>query len=150
MTKKRIKKLLFPLFVSSLSIFCVAGLIYVKVKERDPEEMRKELFVKRVHNSMIDYDFGLATDPINNLNYVRYKSVDKVSPSLVDSFIKNGPNNALKRLISTNQFAMTVVDTSKSLDEKKNLLHYLMIFERTKMTLLQMMDMVLLLVNIMN
>ncbi|WAM09634.1 hypothetical protein ONA24_06715 [Mycoplasmopsis cynos] len=71
-------------------------------------------------------------------------------PSLVDSFIKNGPNNALKRLISTNQFAMTVVDTSKSLDEKKNLLHYLMIFERTKMTLLQMMDMVLLLVNIMN
>ncbi|UWV83063.1 hypothetical protein [Mycoplasmopsis cynos] len=149
MTKKRIKKLLFPLFASSLSIFCVAGLIYV-VKERDPEEMRKELFVKRVHNSIVDYDFGLATDPINNLNYVRYKSVDKVLPSLVDSFIKNGPNNALKRLISTNQFAMTVVDTSKSLDEKKNLLHYLMIFERTKMTLLQMMDMVLLLVNIMN
>ncbi|WAM03368.1 hypothetical protein ONA22_06725 [Mycoplasmopsis cynos] len=78
MTKKRIKKLLFPLFASSLSIFCVAGLIYVKSKERDPEEMRKELFVKRVHNSPIDYDFGLATDPINNLNYVRYKSVDKV------------------------------------------------------------------------
>ncbi|MCU9933457.1 hypothetical protein NWQ33_06385 [Mycoplasmopsis cynos] len=94
--------------------------------------MRKELFVKRVHNSAIDYDFGLATDPINNLNYVRYKSVDKVLPSLVDSFIKNGPNNALKRLISTNQFAMTVVDTSKSLDEKKNLLHYLMIFGRIK------------------
>ncbi|WP_322961387.1 ABC transporter substrate-binding protein [Mycoplasmopsis cynos] len=119
MTKKRIKKLLFPLFTSSLSIFCVAGLISCKPKERDPEEMRKELFVKRVHNSAIDYDFGLATDPINNLNYVRYKSVDKVLPSLVDSFIKNGPNNALKRLISTNQFAMTVVDTSKSLDEKK-------------------------------
>ncbi|WP_322962677.1 ABC transporter substrate-binding protein [Mycoplasmopsis cynos] len=120
MTKKRIKKLLFPLFAGSLSIFCVAGLISCKpTKERDPEEMRKELFVKRVHNSAIDYDFGLATDPINNLNYVRYKSVDKVLPSLVDSFIKNGPNNALKRLISTNQFAMTVVDTSKSLDEKK-------------------------------
>ncbi|WAM05593.1 hypothetical protein OM999_04650 [Mycoplasmopsis cynos] len=61
MTKKRIKKLLFPLFASSLSIFCVAGLISCKpTKERDPEEMRKELFVKRVHNSAIDYDFGLA------------------------------------------------------------------------------------------
>ncbi|UWV85961.1 hypothetical protein NW063_03805 [Mycoplasmopsis cynos] len=35
MTKKRIKKLLFPLFASSLSIFCVAGLISRKpTKER--------------------------------------------------------------------------------------------------------------------
>lgn len=25
-----------------------------------------------------NYDFGLATEPINNLNYIRYKSLDKV------------------------------------------------------------------------
>ncbi|UWV77286.1 hypothetical protein [Mycoplasmopsis cynos] len=140
------------MFAGSLSIFCVAGLISCKVQQK--KEIQRKWEKNYLLNAFIirpiDYDFGLATDPINNLNYVRYKSVDKVLPSLVDSFIKNGPNNALKRLISTNQFAMTVVDTSKSLDEKKNLLHYLMIFGRIKMTLLQMMDMVLLLVNIMN
>ncbi|SJZ56254.1 ABC transporter substrate-binding protein [Mycoplasmopsis verecunda] len=47
----------------------------------------------------INYDLGLATEPINNLNYVKYKSMDKIVPSLVDSFLKNGPTTNLKRVL---------------------------------------------------
>ncbi|MHA3795966.1 ABC transporter substrate-binding protein [Mycoplasma sp. VS31B] len=47
----------------------------------------------------VDYDLGLATEPINNLNYIKYKSMDKIVPSLVDSFLKNGPSTSLKRVL---------------------------------------------------
>lgn len=72
-------------------------------------------------NSSIDYDLGLATEPINNLNYVRYKSVDKILPSLVDSFIKLGPDTNLKRIIKTNNFAMAMVETSQSVNQNGEL-----------------------------
>ncbi|MDC4163085.1 ABC transporter substrate-binding protein [Mycoplasma sp. T363T] len=48
-----------------------------------------------------DYDLGLVTDPINTLNYIKYNSLDKIVPSLVDSYIKNGPSNTLKRVLTS-------------------------------------------------
>ncbi|MGX9394353.1 ABC transporter substrate-binding protein [Mycoplasma sp. 392] len=64
----------------------------------------------------LSYDLGLTAEPINNLNYVRYKSMDKILPSLVDAFLKNGPTTNLKSIIQTNNFYMSMVDTSKLKD----------------------------------
>ncbi|UUD36504.1 ABC transporter substrate-binding protein [Mycoplasmopsis citelli] len=61
-----------------------------------------------------DYDFGLATDPINNLNYVRYNSLDRTIPSLVESFTKQGPTTSLKSIISISPFKFTQVETGSS------------------------------------
>ncbi|QMT98370.1 peptide ABC transporter substrate-binding protein [Mycoplasma tullyi] len=47
-----------------------------------------------------DYDLGLVTNPLNTLNYVKYNSVDRVLPSLVDPYLKNGPSDALKRVLT--------------------------------------------------
>ncbi|MCT4469701.1 ABC transporter substrate-binding protein [Mycoplasma sp. HS2188] len=45
-----------------------------------------------------DYDFGLATNPINSLNYIKYPSVNTILPSIVESPLKSGPNEAIKRI----------------------------------------------------
>ncbi|OBU79268.1 ABC transporter substrate-binding protein [Mycoplasmoides gallisepticum] len=47
-----------------------------------------------------DYDLGLVTNPLNTLNYVKYNSIDRVLPSLVDPYLKNGPSDALKRVLT--------------------------------------------------
>ncbi|UWD34529.1 ABC transporter substrate-binding protein [Mesomycoplasma molare] len=67
-----------------------------------------------------NYDFGLATEPINNLNYIRYKSLDKVLPALIDPFAKSGPSANLKSIINVNDFNMVMIDTSNTKDEKGN------------------------------
>ncbi|TDV24278.1 oligopeptide transport system substrate-binding protein [Mycoplasmopsis mustelae] len=59
----------------------------------------------------IDYDFGLATEPINNLNYIKYNSMNKILPSLVDSFMKTGPNRELKSILKIKQFDFVSVST---------------------------------------
>ncbi|WP_406614691.1 hypothetical protein ACJA23_01680 [Mycoplasma corogypsi] len=64
-------------------------------------------------NANANYDLGLTTQPLNSLNYVINKSVDKILPSLVDGFLKSGPTDELKNLLSTTKFNMTTVDTSK-------------------------------------
>ncbi|WP_416738685.1 ABC transporter substrate-binding protein [Mycoplasma sp. 005V] len=62
----------------------------------------------------VDYDLGLATEPINNLNYVKYKSMDKILPSLVDSFLKTGPSTNLKRVLpSKRSYNFVVMDNPK-------------------------------------
>ncbi|MGY5139659.1 ABC transporter substrate-binding protein [Mycoplasmopsis gallinarum] len=44
-----------------------------------------------------DYDLGLATEPLNSLNYIQFASLSKVLPSLVESPLKGGPNEKLKK-----------------------------------------------------
>lgn len=73
------------------------------------------------------YDFGLTSEPLNNLNYIKFKSVDKILPSLVDSFMKSGPSDSLKSILKTNKFTMTMTNvgtdhTTSNFDEfyKKN------------------------------
>lgn len=61
-----------------------------------------------------DYDFGLASEPLNNLNYVRYRSMDRVLPSLVEPFTKQGPSQALKSIISTSSFTFSRVGTGST------------------------------------
>ncbi|MFV8414389.1 ABC transporter substrate-binding protein [Mycoplasma sp. Z707] len=62
----------------------------------------------------VDYDLGLATEPINNLNYVKYKSMDKILPSLVDSFLKTGPTTSLKRVLASKRsYNFVVMDNPK-------------------------------------
>lgn len=65
----------------------------------------------------IDYDFGLATEPLNNLNYIKYKSMDKILPSLVDSFLKTGPSDELKSIVKSNDFNMVIVDTNGTVNK---------------------------------
>ncbi|WP_025755278.1 periplasmic substrate-binding domain-containing protein [Mycoplasmopsis cricetuli] len=60
------------------------------------------------------YDFGLVTEPINNLNYVRFKSMDRIIPSLVEAFVKSGPTDTLKSVIKVNSFNFAKVDSGRS------------------------------------
>ncbi|MFV8475869.1 ABC transporter substrate-binding protein [Mycoplasma sp. 1932B] len=68
----------------------------------------------KTHSIKVDYDLGLATEPINNLNYIKYKSMDKILPSLVDSFLKTGPTTSLKRVLpSKRSYNFVVMDNPK-------------------------------------
>ncbi|QJG66775.1 ABC transporter substrate-binding protein [Mycoplasma phocoenae] len=42
------------------------------------------------------YDLGLATQPINTLNYVKFATADKILPSLVESPLKSAPSPQLR------------------------------------------------------
>ncbi|QSF13726.1 ABC transporter substrate-binding protein [Mycoplasma sp. Mirounga ES2805-ORL] len=76
------------------------------------KNIKKMLFLSSITTSLvsttllssscnkIDYDFGLVTDPINSLNYIKYGSVNKLLPSLVESPIKQGPNPIVKAIKS--------------------------------------------------
>ncbi|EFF41462.1 ABC transporter substrate-binding protein [Mycoplasmopsis alligatoris] len=88
-----------PVFIASCS----------KNSELDKQE------VVKVHN----YDFGLATDPINNLNYVKYKSVDRILPSLVDGFIKTGPNDGLKQVLPHSKYTMVMMEPGIGQEDAK-------------------------------
>ncbi|WLP85781.1 ABC transporter substrate-binding protein [Mycoplasma seminis] len=93
-TKNRSKKIFkltllasAPLVLSATTIACTS------TKNGAAREHREKMIV--------DYDLGLATEPINNLNYVKYKSMDKIVPSLVDSYLKAGPSTALKSRLAS-------------------------------------------------
>ncbi|VEU74892.1 ABC-type oligopeptide transport system, periplasmic component [Mycoplasmopsis citelli] len=79
-----------------------------------------------------EYDFGLATDPINNLNYVRYSSLDRVIPSLVESFTKEGPTTSLKSIISIGSFKFALVDTPISVNPNNPKADFDEIFKQNK------------------
>ncbi|RMX36109.1 ABC transporter substrate-binding protein [Mycoplasmopsis fermentans] len=67
-----------------------------------------------------NYDLGLVTEPINSLNYLKFNSVSKVLPSIVESPLKTGPNEALKRILSLPEIPMGVYgndDKSNSMDD---------------------------------
>ncbi|MBN0919577.1 ABC transporter substrate-binding protein [[Mycoplasma] gypis] len=67
------------------------------------------------------YDLGLTSEPINNLNYVRYKSLDKILPSLVDAFVKEGPSKELKAsAVHTNKFSMSVMKQTNTEEPSSN------------------------------
>lgn len=59
-------------------------------------------------NKKIDYQLGLSMAPLNSLNYIKYLSVDKVLPSLVESPLKQGPNEALKRIYRLPEIKMSL------------------------------------------
>ena len=52
----------------------------------------------------IDYDFGIAIPPINNLNYVKYDTAMKIMPTLIQGLITSGPGTALKNQLQLPQF----------------------------------------------
>ncbi|MDD1365882.1 ABC transporter substrate-binding protein [Metamycoplasma hyosynoviae] len=56
----------------------------------------------------IGYDLGLTVAPLNSLNYIKYLSVDKVLPSLVESPLKSGPNESLKRIYALPEIKMSM------------------------------------------
>ncbi|WP_347938291.1 ABC transporter substrate-binding protein [Mycoplasma feriruminatoris] len=72
----------------------------------------------------INYDLGLVAEPINSLNYIKFASVSKVLPSLVEAPLKAGPSENLKRILSipeipmgayTNDVRLTSEDVSKGI-----------------------------------
>ncbi|MCU4706494.1 ABC transporter substrate-binding protein [Mycoplasma sp. CSL7503-lung] len=102
-SRKKIKT--FLLAISSFSIPLVGvACSQSSTKEGDKEvnglknENEKVRLNASVLNSVKDYNLGLAANPINSLNYIKYPSVNKILPSLVESPIKSGPNEAIKRI----------------------------------------------------
>lgn len=66
-----------------------------------------------------NYDLGLVSEPINSLNYIKFSSVNRILPSLVESPLKSGPNEALKRILSLPEIPMGAYVNSEVLDEKE-------------------------------
>ncbi|VEU71104.1 ABC transporter substrate-binding protein [Mycoplasmopsis glycophila] len=108
---KQIKKKLFSLL---LTFGATSQLAFIATacgtKEKDKNEEYLNNVIATVDKS--SYDLGLATEPLNNLNYVLKQSVNKILPSLVDSFLKNGPVDSLKSILNTSKFNMVMVDTN--------------------------------------
>lgn len=113
MTKK-IKKLALFCALSASSLL-LAATFAVSCNNPDSNNASGN---KNRYTARKDYDFGLTTEPITNLNYVRYRSMDKIVPSLVDSFIKSGPTSTVKTLLTTGKFYMPLVDTSLNTDSE--------------------------------
>ncbi|WP_406617119.1 ABC transporter substrate-binding protein [Mycoplasmopsis adleri] len=61
----------------------------------------------KIHN-VKDYDLGLVSEPINSLNYIKFSSVNKILPSLVESPLKSGPSENIKRILSLPELPMGV------------------------------------------
>ncbi|VDR42135.1 ABC transporter substrate-binding protein [Mycoplasmopsis caviae] len=71
-------------------------------------------------NKKVDYNLGLVTEPINSLNYLKFNSVSKVLPSIVESPLKSGPNDSLKRILNLPEIPMGIYgndDKSNSMDD---------------------------------
>ncbi|WP_029608422.1 ABC transporter substrate-binding protein [Mycoplasma simbae] len=60
-----------------------------------------------------DYDLGLSTDPINSLNYIKYPSVNKILPSLVETPLKTGPNETIKRIANIPKIHLGIYQTEE-------------------------------------
>ncbi|MBN4083367.1 peptide ABC transporter substrate-binding protein [Mycoplasma sp. CSL10137] len=112
MKNKKIKKSIFYLG-SIISFGSITAIVSCSMQNNDNEQINK--------NNLINYDFGLTAEPINNLNYIKYKSIDKILPSLVDSYLKTGPNTTLKSVITTNKFNFVMVDSSNTIDVDGNI-----------------------------
>ncbi|MBZ4218471.1 ABC transporter substrate-binding protein [Mycoplasma tauri] len=65
-----------------------------------------------------NFDLGLASEPINSLNYIKFASVNKVLPSLVESPLKPGPNESLKRVLSLPEIPMGAYNNDQKLTQK--------------------------------
>ncbi|QNM93813.1 peptide ABC transporter substrate-binding protein [Mycoplasma sp. Pen4] len=115
MIKRKLrKKLLIPLTVAT-PLTVLASVSCVDISNTENTKLHSN------RPAGVNYDLGLATEPINNLNYVKYKSMDKIIPSLVDSFIKTGPNSALKSVLTTNRFNFGLVEKQRSDKDGENL-----------------------------
>lgn len=120
--KKNIKWKWPLLAIGSVTVFSsLVTLVSCNDNKKTELDKLKEIYGINTskNSSFIKYDFGLATEPINNLNYIRYKSMDKVLPSLVDSYLKSGPNAQLKSVIPTNQFNFVMMDVIEA-DQSSN------------------------------
>ncbi|QKT05495.1 ABC transporter substrate-binding protein [Mycoplasma sp. OR1901] len=111
MKNKKIKKSIFYLG-SMISFGSLVTIISCGAQNNNTDNSSKL--------NSINYDFGLTAEPINNLNYIKYKSIDKILPSLVDSYLKTGPSTTLKSVITTNKFSFVMVDSSNTLDPEGN------------------------------
>ncbi|TQC51374.1 ABC transporter substrate-binding protein [Mycoplasmopsis mucosicanis] len=96
------------LLTSKLSLLCLATPLIVAscAKSDQPKSKTKTNQIKK------DYDLGLATQPINSLNYIKYPSVNKVLPSLVEPPLKTGPNETIKRIANIPRINLGVYNIS--------------------------------------
>ena len=56
----------------------------------------------------IDYDLGLVTQPINSLNYIKFATVAKILPSIVEGPLKPGASESLKIRLNLPEIPMGV------------------------------------------
>ncbi|MCU4117378.1 ABC transporter substrate-binding protein [Mycoplasma zalophi] len=111
MKAKKILLLSLPLATIALPLSVVA----CGQNSLTPEQAALE----KIRSTRKNYDLGLATDPINSLNYIKYPSVNKILPSLVEPPVKNGPNETIKRLANIPKMYLGIYQTSENgtLDE---------------------------------
>ncbi|WP_027334577.1 ABC transporter substrate-binding protein [Mycoplasmopsis felifaucium] len=75
----------------------------------------------KTNNNVRDYDLGLVSEPINSLNYIRFASVNRILPSLVESPLKTGPSESIKRILGLPEIQMGVYqNNNKPLDDYFN------------------------------
>lgn len=65
------------------------------------------------NQNKIDYDLGLVSTPINSLNYVKYRDINSVIPSMVEGIVKPGPDAKLKEQLSLPNIQMGVYSFNK-------------------------------------
>ncbi|WP_027120567.1 ABC transporter substrate-binding protein [Mycoplasmopsis lipofaciens] len=63
---------------------------------------------KQYNRDSSTYDLGLATNPINSLNYIKFASVNKILPTLVEGPLKTGPNESVKRILNLPEIPMGI------------------------------------------
>ncbi|ADE19789.1 ABC transporter substrate-binding protein [Mycoplasma crocodyli] len=95
-------KLILPLLAVSAIAAPVVLITSCKNETTNTYQSRNSSFVGD------EYDFGLATAPLNSLNYIKYQSVAKILPSLVEAPLKNGPNEALKSIYRLPEIQMGI------------------------------------------
>lgn len=67
-----------------------------------------------------DYDLGLAIEPLNSLNYIRYLSNFRILPSLVEGILKESPAKSIKNLYSFPQISANIYNAFNGLDVFSN------------------------------
>lgn len=103
MKKIKINKKIRIITSISLGSFLVSGLVAVGVACNSNQNQNNT--INNNSNNIIqssnqeayvrnaDYNFGVAIDAINSLNYIKFTSLKKIIPSLVEGLIKSGPTS---------------------------------------------------------
>ncbi|EGV00485.1 oligopeptide abc transporter, substrate-bindingprotein (oppa), lipoprotein [Mycoplasmopsis columbina SF7] len=112
--KKRTKLFLSLGAVTSALTLAISASCSTKNDDRNPG-LQSFFRIKKT-----DYDLGLVTEPINSLNYIKFSSLARVLPSLVESPLKGGPNEKLKKELNLPEIPFGIYgldDTSNSMEE---------------------------------
>lgn len=93
---KRTKKFLYSIIGTTTSLI-VASTIIASCTSKEPSKIESKT---ETQNNLFapntDYNFGIATEPVNSLNYLKFASLRKLAPLLVEGLVVGGPKSESK------------------------------------------------------